>query len=79
MAEHFYNFARDLGFPRHLSQHVGGLYYHQESHQHLVPVENASMPDRTVIQWDKEDIEALGLLKNRYSGPGNADRHPSLL
>ena len=52
-----------LGFPRHLSQHVGGFVISRGPISNLVPVENASMPDRTVIQWDKEDIESLGLLK----------------
>lgn len=51
------------GFPRHLSQHVGGFVITQDKISDLVPVENASMPDRTVIQWDKEDLEAMGLLK----------------
>ena len=64
MAEHFYNLLQEiLGFPRHLSQHVGGFIITRSPISTLVPVENASMPDRTVIQWDKEDIEALGLLK----------------
>ncbi len=64
MAEHFYNLLQEiLGFPRHLSQHVGGFIITKSPISTLVPVENASMPDRTVIQWDKEDIEALGLLK----------------
>ncbi len=52
-----------LGFPRHLSQHVGGFVISQQPLSTLVPVENAAMPDRTIIQWDKEDLEALGLLK----------------
>ena len=52
-----------LGFPRHLSQHVGGFVISRGPLSQLVPVENASMPERTVIQWDKEDIESLGLLK----------------
>jgi error-prone DNA polymerase len=52
-----------LGFPRHLSQHVGGFVISRGPISNMVPVENASMPERTVIQWDKEDIEALGLLK----------------
>lgn len=52
-----------LGFPRHLSQHVGGFVITQNPISSLVPVENASMPERTVIQWDKEDLEAIGLLK----------------
>ncbi|MEY3975463.1 MAG: hypothetical protein RLZZ33_518 [Pseudomonadota bacterium] len=52
-----------LGFPRHLSQHVGGFVIARDSLEELVPIENASMPDRTVIQWDKDDLDALGLLK----------------
>ena len=52
-----------MGFPRHLSQHVGGFIITKSLTSTLVPIENASMPERTVIQWDKEDIEALGLLK----------------
>lgn len=51
------------GFPRHLSQHVGGFIISQGPLSHLVPIENATMPDRTVIQWEKDDLEALGLLK----------------
>ena len=52
-----------LGFPRHLSQHVGGFVISSGPLSHLVPIENAAMPDRTIIQWDKNDLEALGLLK----------------
>ena len=52
-----------LGFPRHLSQHVGGFIITNSPISHLVPVENAAMPDRSIIQWDKYDIEAMGLLK----------------
>ncbi len=52
-----------MGFPRHLSQHVGGFVISHQPLSSLVPVENASMPDRTVIQWDKDDLEELGLLK----------------
>jgi error-prone DNA polymerase len=52
-----------LGFPRHLSQHVGGFVMSEHPLSTLVPVENAAMPDRTIIQWDKDDLEALGLLK----------------
>ena len=56
--------ARDLtGFPRHLSQHVGGFVISQGLLSHLVPIENAAMADRTVIQWEKDDLESLGLLK----------------
>ena len=52
-----------LNFPRHLSQHVGGFVIAEEPISELVPIENASMPDRTIIQWDKNDLEELGLLK----------------
>ena len=63
-AQLFYTLVQQiLGFPRHLSQHVGGFVITRSPISTLVPVENASMADRTVIQWDKEDIEALGLLK----------------
>ncbi|HZM35449.1 MAG TPA: error-prone DNA polymerase, partial [Burkholderiales bacterium] len=51
------------GFPRHLSQHVGGFVISRGPLAELVPIENAAMPARTVIQWDKDDLEALGLLK----------------
>jgi len=63
-AELFYALVQQiLGFPRHLSQHVGGFVITRSPISTLVPVENASMADRTIIQWDKEDIESLGLLK----------------
>jgi error-prone DNA polymerase len=52
-----------LGFPRHLSQHTGGFVISRGPLSELVPVENASMPERTVIEWDKDDLDALGLLK----------------
>jgi len=52
-----------LGFPRHLSQHTGGFVISRGSLSELVPVENAAMPERTVIEWDKDDLDALGLLK----------------
>ncbi|MDG1894847.1 MAG: error-prone DNA polymerase [Fuerstiella sp.] len=52
-----------LGFPRHLSQHVGGMVMSRGPLSELVPIENAAMPGRTVIQWDKNDLDALGLLK----------------
>jgi error-prone DNA polymerase len=52
-----------LGFPRHLSQHVGGMVLSNTPLCELVPIENASMPDRTVVQWDKDDLDALGILK----------------
>lgn len=52
-----------IGFPRHLSQHVGGFVISEGPLAQLVPIENASMADRTVIQWEKDDLETLGLLK----------------
>ncbi len=52
-----------IGFPRHLSQHPGGFVIAREHMSHLVPVENATMKDRSVIQWDKDDLQALGLMK----------------
>jgi error-prone DNA polymerase len=51
------------GFPRHLSQHVGGFVIARDAVSRLVPIENAAMKDRRVIQWDKDDLESLGLLK----------------
>ncbi len=61
---HFFALVEEiLGFPRHLSQHVGGFIITQGKISDLVPLENASMPERTVIQWDKEDLEAMCLLK----------------
>ena len=52
-----------LGFPRHLSQHTGGFVLTRGLLCRMVPIENASMPDRTVIEWDKDDLDAIGLLK----------------
>jgi error-prone DNA polymerase len=52
-----------IGFPRHLSQHSGGFVIARDALSRLVPIENAAMADRTVIQWDKDDLDALGLLK----------------
>ncbi|HYP66485.1 MAG TPA: error-prone DNA polymerase, partial [Steroidobacteraceae bacterium] len=51
------------GFPRHLSQHVGGFVIARGLLEELVPIENAAMPERTVVQWDKDDLNDLGLLK----------------
>ncbi len=59
-----------VGFPRHLSQHVGGFIISHEPLSRIVPIENAAMADRTVIQWDKDDIEVLGLLKMDCLGLG---------
>jgi error-prone DNA polymerase len=52
-----------LGFPRHLSQHVGGFVITRRPLIEVVPIENAAMPERTVIEWDKDDVDALGILK----------------
>ncbi|AWD23629.1 error-prone DNA polymerase [Fuscovulum blasticum] len=52
-----------IGFPRHLSQHVGGFVITQGRLDELCPIENAAMENRTIIEWDKDDIDALGLLK----------------
>jgi DNA-directed DNA polymerase III PolC len=62
--------AEILSFPRHLSQHVGGFVIARGRLDELVPIENAAMPDRTVIQWDKDDLDALGLLKVDVLGLG---------
>jgi error-prone DNA polymerase len=52
-----------IGFPRHLSQHVGGMVMTQGPLCEMVPIENAAMEDRTVIEWDKDDLDELGILK----------------
>ena len=55
--------AEVIGFPRHLSQHSGGFVIARDRLDRMVPIENAAMDERTVIQWDKDDLDALGLLK----------------
>ncbi|WP_422506318.1 error-prone DNA polymerase [Stenotrophomonas sp. GZD-301] len=55
--------AELVDFPRHLSQHPGGFVISEHPLSTLVPVENAAMPERTVIQWDKDDLDATGLMK----------------
>ncbi|MBZ8142151.1 error-prone DNA polymerase, partial [Rubrivivax gelatinosus] len=55
--------AQLIGFPRHLSQHPGGFVIARDELSQLVPVENAAMVDRSVVQWDKDDLDALGLMK----------------
>ncbi len=52
-----------IGFPRHLSQHVGGFVITRDRLSSLIPIENAAMDDRTVVEWDKDDLESLGMLK----------------
>ncbi len=59
-----------IGFPRHLSQHVGGFVIAASLLSDLVPVENATMPERTVVQWNKDDLNDLGLLKVDVLGLG---------
>ena len=61
------------GFPRHLSQHVGGFVITRTRLDKVVPIENAAMEDRTVIEWDKDDLEALGLSEGRCAGPRHAE------
>jgi DNA polymerase III alpha subunit len=63
--------ARELvGFPRHLSQHVGGFVISAGPLEELVPIENAAMDERTVVQWDKDDLDDLGLIKVDLLGLG---------
>ena len=62
--------AEILGFPRHLSQHVGGFVIARGRLDELVPIENAAMAERTVIEWDKDDLDTLGLLKVDVLGLG---------
>ncbi|UXX85214.1 error-prone DNA polymerase [Roseovarius pelagicus] len=59
-----------IGFPRHLSQHVGGFVITKSRLDELCPIENAAMENRTVIEWDKDDIDALGILKIDILGLG---------
>jgi error-prone DNA polymerase len=59
-----------VGFPRHLSQHVGGFVIARGRLDELVPIENARMQDRTVIQWEKDDIDELGMMKVDVLGLG---------
>lgn len=59
-----------IGFPRHLSQHVGGFVITKGRLDELCPIENAAMEDRTIIEWDKDDIDSLGILKIDILGLG---------
>ncbi|QAU36055.1 error-prone DNA polymerase [Janthinobacterium sp. 17J80-10] len=64
IAHHWSTLAEKLlGFPRHLSQHPGGFVISRGKLSRLVPIENAAMADRSVVQWDKDDLDALGLMK----------------
>ncbi len=51
------------GFPRHLTQHTGGFVITRDRLDEVVPIANAAMEDRTTIEWDKDDLDALGILK----------------
>ena len=62
-ARYIYLVQSLLGFPRHLSQHTGGMVMTQGALYELCPIENAAMPGRTIIQWDKNDLDELGILK----------------
>ena len=67
----WYSLSQQLeGFPRHLSQHPGGFVLTQGSLSHIVPIENAAMPERSIIQWDKDDLDEMGLLKVDVLGLG---------
>ena len=59
-----------IGFPRHLSQHVGGFVITRGRLDELAPIENAAMAERTVLEWDKDDLDALGILKIDVLGLG---------
>ena len=52
-----------IGFPRHLTQHIGGFVITRDRLDEVVPIMNAAMEDRTTIEWDKDDLDALGILK----------------
>jgi error-prone DNA polymerase len=68
---HLLRLAREvLDFPRHLSIHPGGFLLGHEPVSHIVPIENGTMPGRTVVQWDKDDVDALGLFKVDLLGLG---------
>ena len=68
---HALAFAHEIqGFPRHLSQHVGGFVITRGRLDELVPIQNAAMPERTVIEWDKDDLDAVGILKVDVLGLG---------
>ncbi len=68
-----------IGTPRHLSQHVGGFVISKGPLSSLVPIENAAMEDRTVIQWDKDDLDAVGSAEGRCAGARHAELHPPRL
>ncbi len=67
-----------VGFPRHLSQHTGGMVITRGPLCELVPIENAAMPERTVIQWNKDDLDELGILKVDCLALGMLTAHPQV-
>ncbi len=62
--------TRSYGFPRHLSQHVGGFVITRSRLDEVMPIGNGAMDDRTFIEWDKDDLDALGILKVDVLGLG---------
>ncbi|MFA7392677.1 MAG: error-prone DNA polymerase [Pigmentiphaga sp.] len=71
LLETWLHFVKTLqGFPRHLSQHPGGFVLSRGPLSRLVPIENATMSERSVVQWDKDDLDAVGLLKVDVLGLG---------
>ena len=65
-----------MGFPRQLGQHTGGFVITRGKLSDLCPILNARMEDRTCIEWNKDDIDALGLYENRCAGTGYAHLYP---
>ncbi len=68
-----------IDFPRHLSQHVGGFVIARSPLRELVPIENAAMAERTVVEWDKDDLDALEDAQDRRPGARHALLHPPRL
>ena len=63
-------------FPRHLSQHVGGIVITKDRLDDVVPIQNAAMEDRTVVEWNKDDLQVLENPESRHAGARHADLHP---
>ena len=75
-AQRLYDLCRRIdSFPRHLSQHVGGMVITRSPLIEVAPLEKAAMPDRTILCWDKDDCATLGLDQDRSARPWNARRH----
>ncbi len=71
--------SQNMGFPRQLGQHTGGFVITQGKLSDLCPIMNARMEDRTCIEWNKDDIDALGFLKVDVLALGDAYLHPQML